>query len=414
VRLLLAASLLGCCAACVYTAGTIALAAHFSEQPDLAGLTRAARLRPENADYQFHLGQALFIAQQSAEKALSPLLRAVSADPYHARSWFALAAAYAFLGDSVRQRDALDHATAADPTTPEFAWQAANLYLTQGDTNGALHELRSVLQYDQALAPAAIRLAWRIQPDMESLLRTSLPPSAQVYSMFLEFLVSQKEPVAAATLWQQIASRRQPIDRRYIFEYVRYLVLAHDPGQAALVWSQAAPLALLQSYQPSPLNLMVNGDFSSDFLNGGFDWLYQQTADVRFALDPTQSRGGHRSLLVALDSRHLSDTGLRQMISITPGTAYEFSAFFKTQDLQGAGGPEFILQDAYTQQVYFTSDDLKDADYWKRVGGRFTTGPDTRLVILHLQRIPAGSPIRGKLWIDDIRIAPAAKESAQY
>jgi len=97
------------------------------------------------------------------------------------------------------------------------------------------------------------------------------------------------------------------------------------------------------------------------------------------------------------------------MISITPGTAYEFSAFFKTQDLQGAGGPEFILQDAYTQQVYFTSDDLKDADYWKRVGGRFTTGPDTRLVILHLQRIPAGSPIRGKLWIDDIRIAPAAK-----
>jgi hypothetical protein len=38
------------------------------------------------------------------------------------------------------------------------------------------------------------------------------------------------------------------------------------------------------------------------------------------------------------------------------------------------------------------------------VSGAFTTDADTRMLVLHVARIPAGSPIRGKLWIDDFRL----------
>src|SRR5205807_7769607 len=41
---------------------------------------------------------------------------------------------------------------------------------------------------------------------------------------------------------------------------------------------------------------------------------------------------------------------------------------------------------------------------WKQVSGIFTTGPGTKLLIFRVQRVPARSPIRGKLWIDDIRL----------
>ena len=36
--------------------------------------------------------------------------------------------------------------------------------------------------------------------------------------------------------------------------------------------------------------------------------------------------------------------------------------------------------------------------------GEFTTGPDCKLVVLHVRRLPERSPIRGKLWIDDLHL----------
>ena len=36
--------------------------------------------------------------------------------------------------------------------------------------------------------------------------------------------------------------------------------------------------------------------------------------------------------------------------------------------------------------------------------GEFTTSSDCKLVVVHLRRLPAGSPIRGKLWVDDFRL----------
>jgi len=58
----------------------------------------------------------------------------------------------------------------------------------------------------------------------------------------------------------------------------------------------------------------------------------------------------------------------------------------------------------YNGAVYFTSDELKDADFWKQARGTFTTGPTTKMLMLRVQRVPPGSPIRGKLWIDDVRL----------
>lgn len=385
------------------------MASHYASEGTLKGLQTAARLRPGDSEYQYQLGEYFLVAQPSADEATKHLLASVKLNPNHARAWFGMAEAYQMLGDLKHRRFALGQATVVDPTTPEFSWQAANLYVADGDLSNALPQLKKVMQYDTGLAPSAIRLSWRIMPDMDALLRDAVPVSAQVYAQFLEFLISQKEPDALAKLWKQMVLAGLPIERRHVYEYAQYLILNHQPIEAASAWSQAGSLAELQSYQPTPANLVVNGDFSSDILNGGFDWLCQQSKDVRFALDPTQSHGGHRSLLVDFDSRGLSESGLRQFIAVTPNTSYDFSAYFKTEDLRGAGGPQFAIQDAYNPAPYFASSDLSEVNYWKQVSGSFTTGPTTQLLVLHLQRSPGGSPIRGKLWIDDIRLSPSGR-----
>jgi hypothetical protein len=74
--------------------------------------------------------------------------------------------------------------------------------------------------------------------------------------------------------------------------------------------------------------------------------------------------------------------------------------------MEGAGGPHFTIDDFYSKNIFYDSDDLKEAGFWKSVSGEFTTGPDTKLVVLHVRRVPEGSPIRGKVWVDDFRLAP--------
>jgi len=55
--------------------------------------------------------------------------------------------------------------------------------------------------------------------------------------------------------------------------------------------------------------------------------------------------------------------------------------------------------------MYLESDELKNAGFWKPVIGEFTTGPETKLLVLRVARVPTGSPIRGKLWIDDFHLS---------
>ena len=192
---------------------------------------------------------------------------------------------------------------------------------------------------------------------------------------------------------------------------MRYLlVTVKEVDQARLVWQQGArPSTKLSSYQPSSAqNLIVNGDFSLDVLNGGFDWFYRQWQDVSMALDPTQPHSGNRSLRIILDSRALDDCGLQHLVPVQPNTKYHFSANYKSAEREGAGGPRFVLQDIYTGTEFFATDTFADADFWKNVGGEFSTGPDTKLLLLRLQRFPARSPIKGTYWIDDVRMSAVA------
>jgi hypothetical protein len=91
------------------------------------------------------------------------------------------------------------------------------------------------------------------------------------------------------------------------------------------------------------------------------------------------------------------------VVAVEPHTSYEFSAFYKANDMDGAGGMVFAVQDAYKETPLFMSEELRDADFWKKTGGVFTTADDSQLVMVRVVRVPGGSPIRGKLWIDGLQ-----------
>jgi hypothetical protein len=380
------------------------LGSWFGDEAQIASLLKAARIDPWNADYQYHLGRYYALVARDPETAIGHYRGAVQLNPFSARYWFDLASAYQVLGDVSNQSAALERAIEADPTTPDVAWEAANFYLVQGEDEKALHEFRVVLQNEPTLADSAIQFCWRIKPDVDELLQDVVPQRSEAQIAFLNLLMRKEQTAGTAKVWQAMMANPQPFELRYVFAYFQYLLDHKEVDQARLVWKEATPRFGLSGYIPSGRNLVVNGDFSLDVLNGGFDWQYDKQQSVTLTLDPSDFHGGHRSLMITFDGPGVTDAGIRQFIAVQPSTTYQFSAYYKNGEIEGAGGPHFTIQDAYTREILFDSDELKESGFWKSETGELTTGADTKLVVLHVRRLPEGSPIRGKLWVDDFRL----------
>jgi tetratricopeptide (TPR) repeat protein len=332
----------------------------------------------------------------------------VQLDPHSARYWFDLSSAYQVLGDTPNQNAALERAIEADSMTPDVAWEAGNFYLVQGQTEKALREFRVVIANDPSLADAALQFCWRIEPDVDVLLRDFVPVRSDAYIGFLTLLQSKEQTAGAAKVWNALMQTHESFESRYGYDYIRYSIQHKDVDQAVLAWKQMASRFGLSSYLASTNNLVVNGNFNLNILNAGFDWQYQKQAGVNLSLDNSDYHSGRRSLQITFDGPGIMEAGIYELVAVQPNTTYEFNGYYKSGEIEGAGGPHFTVQDMYTQAVYYESEELKDAGFWKSVDGEFTTGPDCKLVVLHVRRLPAGSPIRGKLWVDDFHLTAKA------
>src|SRR5208283_836076 len=303
---------------------------------------------------------------------------------------------------------ALDHALQAEPTAPDVAWEAANFFLVDGETGDidrALREFHVVIENDLTLVYPALRASWRVRPDTDALLRDVVPAHPDSLIAFLDLLMSKQETEGAIKTWDRLAQSHEKFQSRYLYEFVHYLIGVHRPDAALSAWQQSAEVLGLSAYQPTEDNLVVNGDFSLDVLNGGFDWIYVNRTGVKPLLDPSDFHQGHRSLSLTFEGPGIDDAGISQLIPVRGATTYDFSVYYKSADFAGAGGPQIVLRDAYTRAPLFASDPLNDADFWKEVHSKVTTPKSTTLLLLAIERLPAGSPIRGKLWLDDFELS---------
>jgi tetratricopeptide (TPR) repeat protein len=380
------------------------VAAWLGSQAERSSLERAAWLDRGNAEYRNHLGRYYDLVARDPASAVGQYRAAVQLNPHSARYWFDLASAYQVLGDINNQTSALEHAIQADAMTPDVAWEAANLYLVRGENEKALREFRVVIANDTSLEDAALQFCWRINPDVDSILQTVLPVRSDAFASFLSLLEAKDETAGTKKVWDALIQSHQPFDQNTANNYIRYLILHKEVDEAVLVWQQLVNRFGFGSYLPSPSNLVVNPNFSLTVLNNGFDWRYEKQSGVGLTFDNSDYHSGRRSLLISFDGPGISDAGIYQFVAVQPATAYHFTAYYKNGDTEGAGAAHFTIQDMYTQDIYYESEELKDAGFWKSADGDFTTGPDCKLVVLHLRRLPAGSPIRGKLWVGDFHL----------
>jgi tetratricopeptide (TPR) repeat protein len=381
------------------------LASHLASDPTERNLQRAIGLEPSNAEYRDDLGQLLMYAGRDPKLAISQYDAAVHLNPHAARYWLDLANAYMVADRTNEQRESLERAVLVDPTAPHVAWEAANFFFVQGDREQALHNVRPVLANDPELVEQALQLCWRASGNANEILDQAVPKRADLYFSFIHVLIEKKETAAAKTVWNRLVKLHEPFPVQLSFPYLRFLLAQRDVAGAQDTWRQLASVSqTLAPYLPSPASLIVNGGFEEKMLDGGFDWQYSATPHVDLAIDTNEFYSGTRSLSITFDGQNPADAGIFQFIPVKPNTQYEFTAAYRTEELVTASGPRFSVADAYTNASYVLSDDLMGTYPWRMERAQFRTGPDTNLLVLRITRQPAGPLIKGKLWIDDLKL----------
>ena len=78
----------------------------------------------------------------------------------------------------------------------------------------------------------------------------------------------------------------------------------------------------------------------------------------------------------------------------------------RTEAIEGVGGPQLGVFDHYSGASLLVSSDLNGERGWRDLQGVFRTGPDAKLVVLRVVRVPGATRMRGKLWLDEVEVYP--------
>jgi len=100
---------------------------------------------------------------------------------------------------------------------------------------------------------------------------TGTSPRSDLYLSFLSLLVSRQEVAAAEQVWSRLIGLRQTFPTKLAFGYFRLLIAKQEVAAAKTAWQQLATVdESLQPYLPTRENLIINGGFEEQLLNGGF------------------------------------------------------------------------------------------------------------------------------------------------
>jgi tetratricopeptide (TPR) repeat protein len=362
----------------------------------------AARVQPLNANYPQIIGTAYLTTDFS--QAAEYLERSIQINPHSSQSWLNLAAAYAGMGETAKQHEATLRALAANPKDTAIQWQAANLFILNGDIVGALKLMREVTAAESGRVPGAIQMAYGASGGNIEATWQAIPATVDARLRLIRWLLEHQQNEAADRVWPLVISAQGKLTARDTFFYLESLLARREVAQAQTVWSGLAQTDPEVKKRIDPSNLVESGDFEDNLLNGGFCWRYSAVTGVIITMDTSTFHGGTRSLAIQFDADSVKDSGISQLIPVEPGTRYSLRAFLHAEELESANGVRIAVTDHYSNSDLLLTEESLGSFPWRESAGEFTTGPDTQLVRIGIVRSPAAGRVRGKIWLDDVRI----------
>ena len=390
------------------------VAERLAQNPTIENLRKALRLSPGNAEYHYLLGHRLEASLEEAnwKAAVTEYEKAVQLNPHNAFYWLQLAQAYEAAQRTQDARRAIEHAARADPNQPVVAWQVGNFQLRHDNVEEALRQFRVVLsgsQVDATLTQAVFDLAWQGTQNNRLILDIAIPHDNRVQFDYLSFLLSKGRLDESLEVWDRIIHERGSFRPNSAFPLIDALIGTRRVDEAQETWKQLVRLLQLYALRLDERNLLVNGGFEEDPLNGGFDWRFTPLEHVGLQLDSVVFHRGTRSLSVSFDGKeNIAFNHFSQLIPVEPNTQYRFRGWMRAEQITTDTGPHFEISDFYASSPPITTgESMVGSSNWQETVLDFRTGPDTKLLRIAIVRTPSrkfDNRIQGLIWVDDLSL----------
>jgi tetratricopeptide (TPR) repeat protein len=408
-----AAFALGAAAWLCYAGSKHALASHYAASPNFENWERATRIEPDNAEIWYRLGRFRQLDFDNADipVALADYRRAIQLNPRSPFYKLDFASALEMAGNNDEADNNFRAAQAAYPISAEVSWKYGNFLLRQNRLSDAYAEIHRALQVDPKLIPLAVSVAWHSDPDIHLLLDQVLPDTPEAYSDALAFFVNEKNPTAAIEAWNRLIEKDPQTDWKRAFPLSDMLIAQEKFEQAGTVWRQA--LKGTPDFEPGYAgdSLIYDGGFEKDIAGGGFGWRQSDVPGADFDFDTDVKHSGNRSARLTFDgTNNLSYEGLLQYVLVSPSTHYLCQGFLRTDQISTESGMRLeILDPKHPQELDMLTQNETGTLPWTLEQANFTTGPQTRLILIRVVRRLSqrlDNKLRGTVWIDDVSLIP--------
>jgi hypothetical protein len=398
-------------AVCIYAVARAGMGAWYFEEKSPAGLQTALHWDPYNAKYYDALAtlRHFYADNENPYEQVKLYEHATRLSPRHAQYWADLGTAYDWAGNRHDALRALERARDLFPNSPDIHWRLANFYVRTGKTHESLTTLRKVLLGVGVPPQDVFALGESVTPDKKTILDEMVPPRAPILLGYLNFQAAAGDMPAAAQTWGRLLELKLPFELAASFPYLDTLIQKRETQELARTWSALGERFPEKVGKPTAANLVTNGSFESNILNGGLDWRVVPVDGATVTIDSQQKFEGRRSVRIEFDGTRNVDYGhLFQYMLVQPNTKYRFSGYMRTQGITTDSGPRFQVLDPYGPEKEFNeTKNLVGTSGWMEQELAFKTLPDARLLMVRIIR-PASkkfdNKIAGTVWIDDLRL----------
>jgi hypothetical protein len=325
--------------------------------------------------------------------------------PARADLWVNVAAAAHRAGQSQAARVGFERAVQLAPFARPPLLEAASFFFDTGASGHALTLLRRSLEVSPANDPAVFALARAHGIAPATVLERIVTSTAEARS-YMRWLMQPSPSDGTAQAWTVIVKRGHA-DAALAAEYAELLVERQQPQAAWAAWDLYARIAGLR--QPAD-NQVSNGDFELNPAPTRFDWRISKSAGIVIRFDGDVKYSGGRSLRIAFnDAASPTEIGVRQMLYLE-GRRYRFTAHVRTEGISIDEGIAFTIAREGSPALETTTRALRGTNDWTAIEHEFEAPAGGGLVRLSLTRqrsVRLDAPMRGIVWIDEIRLTLA-------
>lgn len=398
---------------CLYLVTTRAIALwyfRYGENP--AGIRQAIEWDPANPMYYAGLARVLERSPRGGDldEVIHLYEKATELSPHRARYWAELGGAYELRGRIEEARHAYERARDLFPNSPDINWRLGNFYLRVGKTPEALRAFQKVLLGDPSLRRQTFDLAWRATDDSALILQEMIPSEPGIVIPYLNYLSQTDRVEEAKQVWAQLLQLGVPIEPKAAFSYLDALIRSRRIEALNEAWQQLTlrnPNRIRQRRFDS--NLITNGDFESEILNGGLGWRIRPVGGVVVRVASLSFFDGTHSLQIYFDGeQNVNYHHIRQLVPVKPNTVYRFLGYLRAKEITTDSGIRFRIFDAYDRSnLFLESENLVGTSSWSPETMEFETGPETHLLLIQIARPPSkklDNKIAGTVWIDRLSL----------